>query len=203
MRRACRSTSSPHSVSLTPERLFSIRSAPMSDSSRRIWALTAGCVRSKRWAALVKLPSSQMATNVRSRSVGMLVIPAPACPTAVPEVAPLRGRPLRIENFPFCVSRARRNGAWYQSTVIASIMPVSAGSCNFRDMLNEFKLWLQQGTSELLPQFRHRCLGCALEAERRNEAALLVHQVDQRSVVHGVVAVLERHLPVNDPVALC
>src|ERR1043166_10018304 len=34
----------------------------------------------------------------------------------------------------------------------------------------------------------------ALEIERRDEAAVLVHQVDERGVVHGVVAVVERHL---------
>src|SRR5262252_3777459 len=76
MRRACRSTSDPHSVSTTPVRLLAIRSAPIMDSSRRMCALTAGWVRSRRWAVLVKLPSSQMATNVRSRSVGILVLPA-------------------------------------------------------------------------------------------------------------------------------
>src|SRR5262249_25789292 len=57
--------------------------------------------------------------------------------------------------FPLLRVTRRRNGAWYQPTVFALIMPVSAGSCNFRDMLNEFKLWRQQGTSEVLPQFRH------------------------------------------------
>src|SRR6267142_2116857 len=75
MRRACRSTSVPHSVSTTPVRLFVIRSAPIMDSNRRICALTAGWVRSRRLAVLVKLPNSQIATNVRSRSVGMLVLP--------------------------------------------------------------------------------------------------------------------------------
>src|SRR5262245_41836927 len=68
----------------------------MSDSSRRIWALTAGWVSSKRWAALVKLPSSQMATNVRSRSVGMLVLPVSevSLPVSDSITSPLRWRPL-------------------------------------------------------------------------------------------------------------
>src|SRR5262245_59691516 len=75
IRRACRSTSVPHSVRTTPVRLFVIRSAPIMDSSRRMCALTAGWVRSRRLAVLVKLPSSQIATNVRSRSVGILILP--------------------------------------------------------------------------------------------------------------------------------
>src|SRR5262245_53048135 len=45
------------------------------DSSRRMCALTAGWVRSRRLAVLVKLPSSQIATNVRNRSVGILILP--------------------------------------------------------------------------------------------------------------------------------
>src|SRR5262245_35232541 len=75
MRRACRSTSVPHSVRTTPVRLLAIKSAPIMDSSRRMCALTAGWVRSSIWAVLVKLPSSQIATNVRRRSVGILILP--------------------------------------------------------------------------------------------------------------------------------
>src|SRR4030095_11051596 len=85
-----------------PERLFSIRSAPIMDSRRRIWALTAGWVRSNRWAALVKLPSSQIATNVRSRSVGILAGPEIGAGSASAAEAPavLRGRLLRIGHAP-------------------------------------------------------------------------------------------------------
>src|SRR5262245_61845179 len=75
MRRACRRTSVPASVRTTPVRLLAIRSAPIMDSSRRMCALTAGWVRSRRLAVLVKLPSSQIATNVRRRSVGILILP--------------------------------------------------------------------------------------------------------------------------------
>src|SRR5262249_24992099 len=35
----------------------------------------------------------------------------------------------------------RRTAAWYQSTCIASIMPLCRPSCNFLDMVNEFKRW--------------------------------------------------------------
>src|SRR5262249_2514644 len=92
----------PHSVRVTPERLFSIRSAPIMDSSRRMWALTAGWVRSNRWAALVKLPSSQIATKVRSRSVGILVMPVGvvSMPASDSTTSPLRCRPLRIRPAP-------------------------------------------------------------------------------------------------------
>ncbi len=44
--------------------------------------------------------------------------------------------------------------------------------------------------------------GLPLEAERRDEPAVLVHQIDDRGVVHRVVAVLERHLLGIDPVGL-
>src|SRR5262249_17424405 len=90
-------------------RLFSIRSAPMSDSRRRIWALTAGWVSSNRWAALVKLPSSQMATKVRSRSVGMLVIPVGeiSLPASVSITSPLRWRPLAIRIPPCAGARSQ------------------------------------------------------------------------------------------------
>ena len=40
----------------------------------------------------------------------------------------------------------------------------------------------------------------SFQVERRDELALAIHQVDQRGVVHGVVAVLERDLSWIDPV---
>src|SRR5690242_3903695 len=42
----------------------------------------------------------------------------------------------------------------------------------------------------------------SLQVEAAHEAALLVHEVDQRRVVHGVAAALERHLAGEDLVVL-
>src|ERR1700722_6453597 len=57
-------------------------------------------------------------------------------------------------------------------------------------------------TSKIFAQLRGRCLRLALEAERRHEVAVLVHEVDNRGVIHGVVAAVERHFLVKDAISL-
>src|SRR5690242_379439 len=68
---------SPFAVSVTPGALLSNTSTPSIICSRLICALTAGCVTPSDWAARVKLRRSITASSVRSRSVGMFVIPRP------------------------------------------------------------------------------------------------------------------------------
>jgi hypothetical protein len=50
-------------------------------------------------------------------------------------------------------------------------------------------------------QIRRRFVGRALQIERRDELAVAIHQIDQRGMVHRVVAVLHRHLLGIDAVA--
>src|SRR5450432_1092527 len=45
--------------------------------------------------------------------------------------------------------------------------------------------------SEILLQILRGLLGRPLEVERRDELAVAVHQIDQRGVIHGVVAILQ------------
>src|SRR5436305_10348879 len=54
--------------------------------------------------------------------------------------------------------------------------------------------------SKMLAQVRGRRIGGPLEAERRDETSLLVHQIDDGGVVHGVAAPVERHFLVIDAI---
>lgn len=56
--------------------------------------------------------------------------------------------------------------------------------------------------SEVAPQLGGALLRRALEIERRDEAAVLAHEIDHRRVVHRVVAALRRHLAGIDAVGL-
>ena len=56
--------------------------------------------------------------------------------------------------------------------------------------------------SEIAAQLRRPVFGLPLQAERRDELAVLVHQVHDGGVVHRVVAVLGRHLLVVDAIGL-
>ena len=56
--------------------------------------------------------------------------------------------------------------------------------------------------SKILAQIGRRDLGLALDVEGRHEASFLVHQIDDRAVVHGVVAAVERHFLVVGAVSL-
>ena len=48
----------------------------------------------------------------------------------------------------------------------------------------------RSGCLEIAPQIGRRLFGAPLEAERRNELSVLVHQIDNGGVVHRVVAIL-------------
>src|SRR5690242_13133231 len=67
----------------------------------------------------------------------------------------------------------------------AGTSPIWKNAANFR------KYGL---TLHIAPQIGGGFLRLPLEAERRDEAALLVHQIDKRGVIHAVVAVLRRDL---------
>ena len=58
----------------------------------------------------------------------------------------------------------------------------------------------QAGALQIAPQIGRRFLGLAVELERRDEAALLVHQIDQRGVIHAVVAIVGGNFLGVDPV---
>src|ERR1700746_746444 len=58
------------------------------------------------------------------------------------------------------------------------------------------------GCLKTFAQVRDGCFSGALEAERGDKPAVLVHQVDDRRVVHGRAAVIERHLLEIDPIRL-
>src|SRR5450631_4048580 len=57
-------------------------------------------------------------------------------------------------------------------------------------------------TLQIAPQIGRRILGLPIELERRDEAALLVHQIDQRGVIHAIVAVVGGNFLGVDPVGL-
>src|ERR1700732_773625 len=60
--------------------------------------------------------------------------------------------------------------------------------------------WQCAPSSKVLAQVGGGNLRGALHVERRNESPILVHQIHDRGVVHGVVVAFERHLLVVDPI---
>src|SRR4029079_17417329 len=57
--------------------------------------------------------------------------------------------------------------------------------------------------SEVTAEIGGRGVGGALEAEGRNEASVLVNQIDDGRVIHVVAALIERNLLEVDAVGLC
>src|ERR1700720_3801359 len=60
--------------------------------------------------------------------------------------------------------------------------------------------WQRAPSSKVLAQVGGGNLRGAPHVEWRNEPPILVHQIDDRGVVHGVVVAFERYLLVIDPI---
>src|ERR1043166_6693587 len=56
--------------------------------------------------------------------------------------------------------------------------------------------------SKVAPEFGGLSIRIPLHVKRRNEMAVLVHQIDEGGMVHGVVAALQRDFLGVDPVVL-
>src|SRR5437868_7464764 len=54
--------------------------------------------------------------------------------------------------------------------------------------------------SEIMFQIGRGLLGRAVQVEGRDKLALTIHQIDQRGVIHGVIAILERDFSGIDPI---
>src|SRR5208337_3802221 len=54
--------------------------------------------------------------------------------------------------------------------------------------------------SQIPPQIRRRRFACALEVEGSNETTILVHEIDDGGMVHGVAALIQKHLFVINPI---
>src|SRR5258708_5564407 len=65
---------------------------------------------------------------------------------------------------------------------------------------NQF--WPAAASLEIALELGGGLFGAALDVERRDEPAVLAHQIDDRGVVHGVAAAVGRHLLGIDPVGL-
>ncbi|GCC48798.1 hypothetical protein chiPu_0033032, partial [Chiloscyllium punctatum] len=59
----------------------------------------------------------------------------------------------------------------------------------------------RKGRSEIPFEIDRRLFGRPFQIERRDEMAVAVHQIDQRGVIHRVVAILQRHLLGVDAIA--
>src|SRR5260370_27424091 len=131
-----------------------------------------------------------MATNVRNRSVGMLILslgPTIFAPTILSRtgsetvaLSPWRRRVLRMR---------------FRSHILAlSYFRTEIGIPLFLKMLR----WI----SKLAAQVGSGRLRGALQVEGRDEATLLVHQIGDGGVVHGIAAAVERHLLEVDAIRL-
>src|SRR5580693_6794584 len=138
-----------------------------------------------------------MATKVRKRSVGMLILSlGPAifsrAGSAAAAVPPWRRRDFRMRCSP-ASAPGHSTHSRYPSYIH------DRGGCEDLKMPQHLcapPMWRRtiRPRSELAAQVGGGRLRGALEAEGRDEAALLVHQIGDGGVIHGVAAAVERHL---------